>query len=245
MGRTRIGLLIGFGLALAGAAPAAALPDWNGIWIREGSINFDPTTPGDRPDTSAYLSPEYAERFKAKLKARAEGKPTGDPTAACLPGGMPRVMNMVYPMEVFIQPKQVTIIAEWASQVRRIFTDGRGHPEDPDPTFMGHSIGHWEGNELVVDTVAMRPDTVLTQYGMEHSDVTRVKERFRLRGDILEDELTLIDPKMLNRPWTVVKRFKRAPKGFDILEYVCEDNNRNPIDANGVTGVILASPGKP
>jgi len=245
MGKTTFAAVIALGLVLTTAAPAMALPNWNGIWVREGSINFDPNVSADQPDSGALLTPEYAARYKAKLEARAAGKPTGDPTAACLPGGMPRVMNMVYPMELFIQPQQVTIIAEWASQVRRIFTDGRGHPDDPDPTFMGHSIGHWEGDELVVDTVALRSDTVLTQYGIEHSDVTRVVERFRLKGDTLEDQLTLIDPKMLTKPWTVVKRFKRAPKGFDIMEYVCEDNNRNPIDANGVTGVVLTTPTKP
>jgi hypothetical protein len=237
--------MLALAAAMAVSAPAVALPDWNGIWLRQGSINFDPNVPGEQVDTGAPLTPEYAARYQQKLAARAAGKPTGDPTAACLPGGMPRVMNMVYPMELFINPGQVTIIAEWDNQVRRIFTDGRGHPADPDPTFQGHSIGHWEGNELVVDTVAIRSDTVLTQAGMEHSDVTRVAERFRMRGDTLEDELTLIDPKMLTKPWTVIKRFKRAPKGFDMMEYVCEDNNRNPIDANGVTGVVLTTPPKP
>ena len=229
---------------LAFASGAAALPNWNGIWLRQGSINFDPGVPPEQVDMGAPLTPEYAARYKARLAARAAGKPTGDPTATCVPGGMPRLMNMVYPMEVLMAPGQVTVIAEWNSQVRRIFTDGRPHPQDPDPTYNGHSIGRWEGDALVVDTIGLRSDTVFTQAGLEHSDAMRIAERFRMKGDVLEDELTVIDPKMLTRPWTVVKRFKRAPKGFEMMEYVCEENNRNPVDASGVTGVVLTVPPK-
>ena len=103
------------------------------------------------------------------------GVNTLDPTAeCCLPPGMPRMMSAVYPMEILMTPDQVTIITEWMGQIRRVYTDGRPHPEDPDITYVGHSTGKWDKDVLVIDTVAMKGDTVLDQTGMKHSDQIRV-----------------------------------------------------------------------
>jgi hypothetical protein len=232
--------------AVLSAAPALAAeqavdpgaPNWNGVWTRVGSINWDPNLPQgqlDHPD----LTPEYQARYDRALLGQKEGKPVNDPTAACVPPGMPRVMNMVYPMEIFQKPGQVAIFAEWQSQVRRIYTDGRGHPADMDLTYNGHSIGHWEGKELVVDTVGLRGDMMLTQNGLGLSDALHITERWKQTdADTLTDTITLEDMKALRKPWTVVKTFKRAPK-IEIMEYVCQENNRNPILADGTTGVIM------
>ena len=233
------------GLALAASpAPAAELvvdpgaPNWNGVWTRVGSINWDPNLPAgqiDHPD----LTPEYQALYDKAIQGQKDGKPVNDPTAACVPPGMPRVMNMVYPMEIFQKPGQVAIFAEWQSQVRRVYTDGRGHPADMDLTYNGHSIGRWEGKELVVDTVGLRGDMMLTQNGLGLSDALHITERWKQTGpDTLTDTITLEDKKALRKPWTVVKTFKREPK-MEIMEYVCQENNRNPILADGTTGVIM------
>jgi len=214
-------------------------PNWNGVWVRVGSINWDPTLPQgelDHPD----LTPEYQARYDRGIQSMAAGRPLNDPTAACVPPGMPRVMNMVYPMEIFQRPGQVAIFAEWQSQVRRIYTDGRGHPSDLDPTYNGHSTGHWEGKDLVADTIGLRGDMMLTMNGLGLSDALRVKERFhQVDADTLTDTITLEDPKALRKPWTVVKTFRRSPQ-TQIMEYVCEENNRNPIRPDGSTGVVLS-----
>lgn len=213
-------------------------PNWNGVWTRAGSINWDPTLPDGQLDRP-LLTPPYQARFERTLAARAAGRPTEDPTASCVPPGMPRIMNMVYPMEIFQRPGQVAIFAEWQSQVRRIYTDGRGHPADLDRSFNGHSIGHWEGRDLVVDTVGMREDIVLTQTGITLGSQLRVAERFhQVDENTLTDTITLTDPEALRAPWTVTKTFHRAPR-LEIMEYVCEENNRNPVLPDGSVGVTL------
>jgi len=232
-------------LATAGPSVAAELavdpgaPNWNGIWQRVGSFAWDPTLKRDEvehPD----LTPEYQARYDEGLASVKAGRPSRDPTAACVPPGMPRVMNMVYPMEIFQRPGQVAIFAEWQSQVRRIYTDGRKPPKDMDPTYNGYSTGHWEGKELVAETVGLRGDMMLTQNGLGLSDALRVIERYKQTDpDTLTITITLEDAKALKKPWTVVKTFKRAPKGFEIMEYVCQENNRNPIKEDGSVGTVL------
>ncbi len=228
------------GAATAEAAPAkrAAVPDWTGVWEREGSILFDPNVGLGQTETPP-LTPAYQKRYDDIIAAARGGRPVADPGALCLPAGMPRVMVMTYPMEILQTPGQVTIIAEWASQVRRIYTDGRPHPSDPDPTYQGHSIGHWEGATLVVDTVGIRGDTVFDSTGLGHSDKIHVTERLRQTGpDALEDQITTEDPEAFTHPWVVTRKYRRAKPGTEIMEYVCEENNRNPVGANGVTGFV-------
>jgi hypothetical protein len=223
------------------SAPAAQdLPNWTGIWERVGSITWDPNGKPGVPENPPF-TPEYAEKYRRTTEAARQGHPVADPTSRCLPPGMPRIMTMSYPMEILMTPGQVTIIAEWSSQVRRVFTDGRGHPpaDELDPSFNGHSIGHWEGRgpsaTLVIDTVGIRGDTSFDATGIEHSDQIHVVERMRqvpaAKGapDRLEDEVTVIDPKAFVRPWVVTKTYKRGGKDARIMEYICEENNRDPL----------------
>ena len=122
--------------------------DLTGIWINQGGIGWTPGIPPGRRQNPP-LTPAYAKIFEGHLADAAAGKPTGDPTAGCLPPGMPRIMTMTYPMEITMGLDRIMIYAEWDEQVRRIFTDGRPLPVDPDPTFNGESVGHWEGNFLL------------------------------------------------------------------------------------------------
>jgi hypothetical protein len=202
-----------------------AAPNFEGIWERpEGQgIRFNPA------GTPPPYKPDWDAKYKAALAARDRGEVVLDPTSSCLPPGMPRVMVATYPLEILQTPGQVTIIAEWSSQVRRIFTDGRKHP-DPDrldPTFNGHSIGHWEGQTLVVDTVGVRGDTSFDASPLTHSDQIHITERIRLvNKDLLEDVITVADPGAFTQPWVVTRRYARGGPGLQIMEYVCEENNR-------------------
>jgi hypothetical protein len=175
-------------------------------------------------------------------KNAREGNPTGDITAACLPQGMPRIMTMTYPMEIMQNENQVNIFAEWNEQTRRVYTDGRPHQpfSETGALFYGDSIGHWEGDVLVVETISLRGDTNLEASGLPHSDQLRVVERIWLENDnLLKDEITLHDPKAFTRPWTVTKRYNRMAADETLLPYVCLENNRNPVAADGTIGVIL------
>ncbi len=253
MSRLRNSLLALTAMALA--APAwsapAARPDWKGVWQPAESNIFDPTAFKDPRNASAGnaadmrefppYNAEWEAKYVRKLADNKAGVPT-DPTASCVPGGMPRIMTTPYPMEFVIEPDRVIVLHEISSQVRRIWTDGRGHPADLLPTYMGHSIGHWEGDTLVVETVGMRADTVFDVTASMHSDKIRSTERIRrLSPTKMQDIITVYDPVAFTGPWVVTRTYD-LKSDWQIAEYVCEENNRNPILQDGSTGFIPPTP---
>jgi hypothetical protein len=115
-----------------------------------------------------------------------------------------------------------------------VFTDGRPHPPDLEASFYGHSIGHWEGQTLVIDTVGLKPGALISP-GMGHSDKERIGERIHLSPadpDLLLDELTITDPEALQRPWGATYRYRRH-REWDLLEFACAENDRNPVGQDG------------
>lgn len=245
----RLGRAIGLAAVVLGvAAPLAragsasvdkGAPDWNGIWVRVGSLNFDPTLSGDAADKPP-LTAEFQAIYDRGLRSMAAGAPVNDPTANCLPPGFPRTMNMAYPMEIFQRSGQVAIFAEYQGQIRRIYTDGRKYDPNADRTYNGYSVGRWDRGDLIVETRGLRDDTYINMYGLKLSGELVVHERFhQVDQKTLTDTLTMVDPKALTRPWTVVKTYRRAPPGTEIMEYVCSENNRNPTLPDGSTGVVL------
>jgi hypothetical protein len=220
--------------------------DFTGIWINQGGIGWTPGIPPG-PKQNPPLTPAYAKIFQRHLANAAAGKPTGDLVAAsCLPPGMPRLMTMTYPMEITMGTGRVMVYGEWQEQVRRIFTDGRPLDAEPDPTFNGESVGHWEGNFLIATTFGLRADTNLESSGLPKSDRMIVYERIWLADDdTLRDEVTLVDPVAFVKPWTVTKTYKRAPPDFKLEPYVCLENNRNPVAPDGSIQTILKSGEKP
>jgi hypothetical protein len=231
-------------LAVAGSAQAApAPPDWSGVWAPAEPNIFDPSAmqvPDNKARRDLYMmrdfppyTPEWEARYSAIIASNRAGKPNNDPAARCLPLGMPRMMAL-YPVEFVILPERTLFLFEQYSQVRRIWTDGRPHEADPDPGFVGDSIGHWEGDTLVIDTIGIRGDLTFDTLGTPHSDALHIVERMRRTDvDTLEDRITIEDPKAFTKPWTVVRHYRRHPD-WKIKEYICE-NNRNGPDANGVT----------
>jgi hypothetical protein len=199
------------------------VPDISGIWERIEGIRFNPA--GQLPPYNA----EYRRRYELAMEARNRGERVADPTSRCLPQGMPRFMVASYPLEILQTTGQVTIIAEWSSQVRRTFTDGRGHPpaDEIDITFNGHSVGRWEGQILVVDTAGIRGDTSFDASPLTHSDQLTVSERISLKDPkTLVAEITVTDPGAFTAPWKVVRTYRRGGPDARIMEYVCEENNR-------------------
>ena len=240
--------LLGATLLLASSAPTNAtgtpipkpetwaaigkLPDFSGVWELV-------STRGGPPPEAPSLTPDYAAKAQLYRAEQEKGGNEDNLTANCLPPGMPQIMNQPYPMEFLFTPGKITVVIEAYSQMRRIFTDGRKHPEDPDLTFNGHSIGHWEGDTLVIDTVGLVAETPLGQGGLQHSDKMRIEERLRMTApDKMEIRTTITDPIALAKPWTSVKTLARH-RDWDIAEYVCEQNNRNYVDESGKAGIKL------
>ena len=220
-------------------AEVARLPDFTtGIW----EIPLGPPPGGGpravfRPPPLPQLTPAYAEKLKAYNEARAQGNEQDTPAANCVPPGMPEMMGQPYPIQIMFGPGQISLQAEAYQQIRHIYTDGRKHPDDPNQTYNGDSVGHWEGGTLIVDTVGFTADTPLGQnYGIRHSEKMRLTD-----PDTLEIVTTIDDPEALAAPLTNTRTFKRH-RDWTIAEYVCEQNNRNLTDENGHAGIILAPP---
>ncbi len=241
---------LGLAIANAADAPAAARApaDFTGDWQRyNGSRGWHPGRPGDltatgRQDAAATKVPGTL-RCQAREGARiglpdAKGEPIAASGVDCLPYGMPEMMSAIYPLEILQTPGQVTVVAEAFSQVRRIYL-GKTQPkiEDVPPGYYGHSVGHWEGKTLVVDTVGVK-ESVLGHSEMPHSDRMRITERLQLvTPDILHDQITVEDPVTLAQPWTFTFAYKRM-QNYEMLEYICE-NNHEYIDDQGVTHLRL------
>ena len=213
------------------------LPDWGGIWLL--SFNRPPGTGGPpAPAPAPPLKGKYLEDYNAWKKAIRDNNGVVKSAAShCMPPGMPAIMSMFqYPYEFLFTPGRVTINQEAWMQTRHIWTDGRSHADDPDPTFMGDSIGHWEGDTLVADTIAIK-DTVPLATGASHSDKLHVIERMHLKqGDpnTLINEVTVEDPEALEHPYTTQVTYRRDRYGA-LLEFECAENDRNPVNEKGDT----------
>jgi hypothetical protein len=212
-------------------ASIAKLPDWSGLW--------EPTFARGAGNQGPQLTPPYEAKLEKYRAEQKSGEIQDTPSANCVPPGLPGIMTQPYPIEFLFTPGKVTVLIEAYSQWRQIFTDGRAHPESPDLTFNGHSIGHWEGDTLVVDSVAFSPDVPMGgQYGMEHSEKMRIVERMRKNDkDQLEIETTIYDPEALVKPWTTKRVYGHHPD-WTLAEYVCS-NNRNYTTPEGKAGIDL------
>ena len=205
--------------------------DLTGVWTQfpriggrsagEGGFVFSKEEPP--------LTPWADEKFKS-TKAPHTGGYTGesdDTTLQCYPPGVPRIYLFNFPMEILVVPGRVLIVHEFGHYIRQIWTDGRRHPQDPNPSWMGDSIGKWEGGTLVVDTIGFNDKTWLDQVGHPHSDALHLIERIhRIAPDMLQIDFTFEDPKAFTRPWTGIKQFKLR-SDWQISEYVCEENFSN------------------
>jgi len=205
------------------------LPDWRGIWLPAGR----PELPGAPPLKGEYL------RIYQEAVARG-GEEVAERPSNCLPPGMPSVMYQPYNIEFLFTPGKVTIIQEAYMQLRRIFTDGRPLPEDPDPWFNGHSIGHWEGDTLVVETIGVKDSTRLAVIGATHSDQLKITERMQLDPND-KDRLVITtifeDPLALSEPWETTYAYTRR-RDWEQIEFICAENDRNPIGDDGLTEFI-------
>jgi hypothetical protein len=154
-----------------------------------------------------------------------------DPLAYCLPAGVPRILHSPGPMKIMQSSDHIAMLFELTRIWRLIPTDGRPHHPDVEDTFMGDSVGRWEGDTLVIDTVGFNDRTWLDSAGHQHTSQMRVTERItRTAINNLHYEVTVHDPKFYSKPWTRTGDLKpqAATEGLpEMLEYFCTDNNRD------------------
>ena len=254
--------VVGAGIWLALVQPAAAaevsaaeraraiakLPDWSGIWTGTGTL-FDQShgalNPNNNPMARDYppYKPEWEAAYTKFLNEVVRTGKFTDPLSAAYPAGMPRMMTLPYGFQFVISPEMVWVVHEHPD-VRYIYTDGRGFPPADElwPTFDGYSVGHWEGDTLVVQTVSMKGYVPIDRTGLAMTGQARLTERIRKTSDTtLEDVMTIEDPVALTAPWTVTRRFVKRNDKQPRMENVPDiDNQRNPL-VNGETQIILES----
>jgi hypothetical protein len=215
-----------------------ALPDWGGAWFLNGEGG-----PGAIRQPPPKLKGPYLaafEKWRQDVKAK-EGN-VAVTQSNCMPPGMPVVMSVgQYPVEFLFSPGRVTMHFEAWMQWRNIYTDGRKHPEDLEQSFQGDSVGHWEGDTLVVETVGVNENLGLSLATRgpvpAHSAKLRILERIHLNpkdANTLVVDMTLDDPEALAEPYKQTLTFRRD-RDQELLEFVCAENDRNPVDAHGNT----------
>lgn len=262
LGGACVCVLLTAALVSAQSQSRDALPDWTGVWQMMGGTVFDRATAtseggvltrGQREQPP--YNAEWETIYQRNLKLRDDSR-LPDPINTCgTPAGFPRLMNLPDTYEFVVRPEQTWILTENGPNTLRIYTDGRAHPapEDRWPTYTGDSVGHWEGDTLVFDTVSMRMsrypesgDTVLDRTGLVLSDAAHVVTRLRkVNDELMEARMVIEDAKALTAPWNVTKTYRRLQKGTRVYDYACAENNRNPVDAATGRTLILGPDGKP
>lgn len=198
---------------------------------------FVPNGTGDQPSfriadlTNPNLKPEVKQRMKKDIDEVLVGKVAFTPGSSCMPSGVPMFMAQGGPNPVrFIQtPKQIWMIIESDQQVRRVYMNVP-HSRNPKPSYYGESVGHYEGDTLVVDTIGMNNRTIADVYRTPHSEKLHVIERWRMTdgGKGMEVVFSAEDPESWNQPWWGMRRYRRV--SVDHEEIVCAENNRNLFD---------------
>jgi hypothetical protein len=244
--------------AALAAVPAQAFdgskyPDFAGQWRRPNgvTVQWDQTKPVGLPQ-QAPLKPEFQASLEASLRDQQLGGQGDDARYSCLPNGMPRIMSVIWPIEIVIMPK-ITYIMFENNLPRRIFTDGRGWPTNEEPSFNGYSIGKWTDPDaggrytaLEVETRNLKGPRTFESSGipMHPDNETVVNERIALdKADrnVLHNVITTYDH-ALTRPWTVDKRYLRvAEQNVIYYENECSENNQHVVI--GKEGYYLSADG--
>ena len=193
-------------------------PDINGLWGPDRTFIYYISSTLKKGETLP-LQPWAAELAKKRMSK-------DDPEANCLPAGVPRMAP--YPWKIVQQPKLIVFLFEGnIHSYRQIFMDGRGHPDNLDPTWYGHSIGRWEGDTLVVDSVGFNDKFWFDFAGHPHTEKLHITERYR-RSDYshLDFEVVIEDPGAYTRPFTM---YGHSPlmEDSEIIEYICNENNQD------------------
>jgi hypothetical protein len=239
-------VVLGSGTAVAQHYDYADLPDWSGVWGPTANTVFDQATiqpPGaNANDIDAQEFPPYSEEWQAKYDANRALKAQGqfpDPISTCgTPAGFPRMMNLPGASEFVVRPEQVWILTEDGPNIMRIYTDGRDHPGPNDrwATYSGESVGHWERDTLVFETISLKAEMILDRTGLVLSDQARIVTRMRKTAENrMEARFAIHDPVALTDTWNVVIEYECFEPGTRMIEFACAENNRNPVDASGRT----------
>ncbi len=228
--------------AAPGARPvpraANGKPDLSGIWIASGALRLmvgeeetkkilAADAAAGRPPLPRPEPPPYTPEAEARRQYYLDRRGIDDPMARCLLSGVPRISARPLPFEIVQLPDRVIILYEVHHAFRIIPTDGRPHPEDMEPSYLGDSVGRWDGDTLVVDVVGFNDKSWLAGVGTVHSEKLRVTERYtRDSVDTIRYDVTMEDPEVFTRLWETHEIFRLRPDER-IREYECIEDNED------------------
>jgi hypothetical protein len=232
------GVVVRSGKPATPAGPAPRLPDGkpdlgnsSGSWVPR-AIHDIAGMGGDPAQKTVMVEKPVEVSFQPWAKAVYEERLANlwreDPEGQCLPPGVPRMMTTPFPFQIYQLPNRILFIFEGGAHMWRIvYTDGREHPKEPNPSYLGHSIGHWEDDTLVVDAVGFNDRTWIDAAGHPHSEALHVIERFtRTDSRTLHYQVTIDDPMTYTKPWTTSYTVSFEP-GWQPYEYICQENDRD------------------
>jgi hypothetical protein len=234
-----LGVIPTAGQTQAYKAPRTAdgKPNLNGIWQVLNTANWDIQGHAARPGLVVALGAAgavpaglgvvegdeipYLPAAAAKKKENFENRLTADPEIKCYMPGVPRATYMPYPFQIFQTPKYILMAYEFAGASRTIYMENP--PPSPVDSWMGHSVGHWEGDTLVIDVTSLNDQTWFDRAGNFHSDALHVVERYTpLSPDAITYEVTIEDPKVFSRPWKMsMPLYRRLEKNAQLMEFKC------------------------
>jgi|SRR5581483_7847594 len=202
-------------------------PDLSGLWEMYAETDF----PKLLANLASDLKPgdvAFLPWAEALYKQREETNSKDHPGAQCLPSGIPEKDMVPAPYKIVQTPDLIVILYESRTIYRQIFTDGRALPKDPNPAWQGYSVGRWEGDTLVVESAGFNGKTWLDMAGHPATEALHVTERFT-RRDVghMDLQVTINDPKAYAKPWTVNAKIHLLPDD-ELIEHICEENNRAP-----------------
>jgi hypothetical protein len=208
----------------AKAQSASATRDLSGVWNATAGLYQYAAFSKDEPPMTPWGKAQFDTARPSQGPNGVTLSETNDRVYKCTPPGMPYIYIQLFPMQIIQTPKEVIEMFEYDHIVRHIFIDGRKHPADVKPSYNGHSIGHWEGDTLVVDTIGLNGKNWLDRVGHPESAQMHILEHIhRVDDKTLQVDLEFDDVKSYTKPWTAQIRF-RLHSDWDILEHVCEDN---------------------
>jgi hypothetical protein len=210
----------------------SGLPDWTGVYTRaRGGITYDPDQPpGGLP--TARLTPEFHAKMLKRIEDAARGV-EWDPISTCAPPGHPRWLTEPFLREFIVTPDQTWLINEMVNDIRRIYTDGRGHVAEADryPLYNGDSIGFWDDDRLVIHTNQLR-EGIYQRRNPDYTDQVETVEIWERNGDTIEVDVWVYDPPALVEPWYTRQSYARLDdpdKALRIRYWHCGENQNNSV----------------
>jgi hypothetical protein len=201
-------------------------PDMNGVWERPYVPDMTRNAKDQQGAGELPFTPAGLDKWKSYDVSKF------DYTGHCLPQGLTRSMNSPFPIQIVQTPKTFAVLYEAWNVFHVVPTDGRAWPKSLEPTWMGTSLGHWDGDTMVVETKGFNGKTNLDTVGHPHSDEMRVTERYTLTdAKHIAYEVVIDDPNTYAKPWKNTRTFTLRPD-WDIMEYSCMENNRDLFDGH-------------